>query len=299
MLSTRQDPPHRPRPVGWTRVRSPKQSLDSPHSGHMISVVVPAKNEAASLPRLVTEIADAFRPLCGAHVPGPMLTAFEIVIVDDGSTDDTGVVLRRLATDFDELRSLRLRESVGQSSATAAGIRAAQGNWIATLDADLQNDPADLAVLWRALPGFDGVLGWRTTRHDVWSKRVISRWANVIRNRVLGQSVRDTGCSVRIFSRELALRLPAFQGAHRFIGPLLLREGARLAQIPVSHRPRAYGRSHYNMLNRSFCVLVDLVGVLWLLRRPTHYQVIEEAPAALTSLPNSHARHFAGRRVQS
>lgn len=298
MLSTRHDPPHRSRPVGWTRVRSPKQSLDSPHAGHMVSVVVPAKNEAASLPRLVAEIADAFRPLCGAHVPGPTLAAFEIVVVDDGSIDDTALVLRRLAIDFPELHVLRLTASVGQSSATAAGIRAAQGNWVATLDADLQNDPADLAVLWRALPGFDGVLGWRTTRHDVWSKRVVSCWANAIRNRVLGQSIRDTGCSVRIFSRELALRLPAFHGAHRFIGPLLLREGAQLAQIPVSHRPRSYGRSHYNLLNRSFSVLVDLVGVLWLLRRPTRYQVVEEAREPSAFLGSSQARHFAGSKAQ-
>lgn len=278
MLSTRHDPPHRPGPVGWTRVRSPKRGNDLPTSGHVLSVVIPAKNEAASLPRLVEEIAYAFRPLCGARVPEPTLADFEIVIVDDGSTDESTLVLRRLASEFPELRPLRLAASVGQSSATAAGIRVARGNWVATLDADLQNDPADLAVLWRASLGFDAVLGWRTTRHDVWSKRLVSRWANWIRNWVLGQSIRDTGCSVRVFSRELALRLPTFHGSHRFIGPLLIREGARLAQLPVSHRPRSHGRSHYNFANRSLRVVVDLIGVIWLLRRPVSYRIVEETP---------------------
>ena len=118
--------------------------------------------------------------------------------------------------------------AAGQSSATVAGIRAARGNWVATLDADLQNDPADLVRLWNALPGHDAALGWRSNRQDVWSRRVISRWANRVRNMVLGQSIRDTGCSVRIFPREVALRLPVFHGVHRFFGPLLLREGCRL-----------------------------------------------------------------------
>jgi glycosyltransferase involved in cell wall biosynthesis len=158
--------------------------------------------------------------------------------------------------------------------AIIAGIRAARGNWIATLDADLQNDPVDLVRLWRALPGHDGALGWRMTRQDVFSKRIISRWANKARNMVLGQKIHDTGCSVRIFSRTTALRLPAFHGMHRFIGPLLLREGCQLVQIPVGHRPRLQGCSHYNIWNRSLSVIVDLLGVAWLLRRPVHYRVI-------------------------
>ena len=156
-----------------------------------------------------------------------------------------------------------------------AGIRAARGNWIATLDADLQNDPADLIRLWRALVGYDGVLGWRVKRQDVWSKRVISYWANLVRNKALGQSIRDTGCSVRIFPRDVALRLPAFNGMHRFFGSLLLREGCHLVQVPVHHRPRSHGRSHYNFWNRSFQVVIDLLGVIWLMHRPLHYEVIQ------------------------
>src|SRR5262249_43005086 len=151
--------------------------------------------------------------LCGGG-QADRLDAFELVIVDDGSTDETPAVLRQLASVHPELRWLSLRSNVGQSAATAAGFRAARGEWVATLDADLQNDPADLALLWAALPGHDAALGWRRKREDVWSKRVISLWANRIRNRVLGQSIRDTGCSVRIFSRAAALRLPMFHGCH-------------------------------------------------------------------------------------
>jgi dolichol-phosphate mannosyltransferase len=276
MSAMRQDPSHRLKPIGWSRVQAlggPAESLSG--LGNVLSVVVPAKNESASLPQLVEEIA---RTLGGVRGPGPGLFGFEIIIVDDGSTDATQAVLRQLSLAYPELRPVILARNVGQSAAIAAGFRAARGEWVATLDADLQNDPADLAVLWNALPGHDGALGWRVKREDGWSKRVISRWANRVRNWVLGQSIRDTGCSVRIFSRELALRLPMFRGAHRFLGPLLLREGARLVQLPVNHRPRPHGTSHYNLWNRSFRVVVDLIGVAWLLRRDVRYKVV---PAAI------------------
>ena len=165
-----------------------------------LSVVVPAKNEAASLAQLIDEIAWALRPL--TQLAEQELDGFEIIVVDDASTDLTRLVLQDLATAYPELNGLRLATGVGQSAATMAGIHAARGNWIATLDADLQNDPADLIRLWRALPGHDAVLGWRVKRQDIWSKRVISYWANLLRNKVLGQSIRDTGCSVRIFPRQ-------------------------------------------------------------------------------------------------
>jgi glycosyltransferase involved in cell wall biosynthesis len=193
--------------------------------------------------------------------------------VDDGSTDETPALLSRLAAEFPELKPVRLAANVGQSAATAAGFREACGEWVATLDADLQNDPADLAALWDALPGHDVALGWRVTRRDVWSKRVVSRWANRVRNAVLGQSIRDTGCSVRVFPREVALRLPMFRGAHRFFGPLLIREGCSIVQVPVNHRPRRHGTSHYNVWNRSIRVVVDLIGVAWLLRRDVRYRI--------------------------
>jgi dolichol-phosphate mannosyltransferase len=238
----------------------------------VLSVVVPAKNEAPNLPQLIDEIVRALRPLSISNADG--LAAFEVLIVDDASTDETPRVLSELSVAYPELRWLRLASNAGQSSAIVAGIRAARGDWIATLDADLQNNPADLIQLWKALPGYDVALGWRLSRQDVVSKRVISLWANQVRNIVLGQAIRDTGCSVRIFSRAMALRLPMFHGMHRFIGPLLLREGSKLIQVPVGHRPRLLGSSHYNFWNRSLSVIVDLLGVTWLLRRPVRYRVI-------------------------
>jgi glycosyltransferase involved in cell wall biosynthesis len=238
----------------------------------VLSVVVPAKNEAPNLPQLLDEIVRALRPLSRFAANG--LVGFEVLVVDDASTDETPRVLSELSDAYPELRWLRLAFSVGQSSATVAGIRAARGNWIATLDADLQNDPADLIQLWEALPGYDVALGWRLNRQDVISKRVISHLANRARNAVLGQAIRDTGCSLRIFSRAMALRLPTFHGMHRFIGPLLLREGCKLIQVPVGHRPRLRGCSHYSLWNRSLSVIVDLFGVAWLSCRPACYRVI-------------------------
>jgi dolichol-phosphate mannosyltransferase len=287
-LSTvRFDPAHRPGPMGMGHANRPVPSEDPERAGleserpsesqyqegSSLSVVVPAKDEAASLPQLIDEIARALRSLSDA---GPRRPArFEIIVVDDASTDRTSSVLKGLAADYPELRGVVLEAGVGQSSATLAGIRAARGDWIATLDADLQNDPDDLIGLWEALPGHDVALGWRVDRRDDWSRRWISRWANRVRNGVLGQSIRDTGCSVRIFPREVALRLPTFRGVHRFFGPLLLREGCRLVQVPVRHRPRPHGRSHYNLWNRSLQVVVDLLGVAWLLRRPLRYRVVQ------------------------
>jgi glycosyltransferase involved in cell wall biosynthesis len=277
----RQDPSHRPGLGGRIRGQSPGEGAGTPLEGGFLSIVVPAKNESASLPQLVDEIARAVRPLRDGDGPGHRLGGFEIIVVDDGSTDETPAVLRGLNQGYPELRPVTLASNVGQSSATAAGFRAARGDWVATLDADLQNDPADLSALWNALPGHDAALGWRATRRDVWSRRVISRCSNWVRNRVLGQSIRDTGCSVRIFPREMALRLPMFRGSHRFFGPLLLREGCRIVQLPVNHRPRPHGRSHYNLGNRSIRVVVDLFGVAWLMRRSVRYEVVStgaEAP---------------------
>jgi glycosyltransferase involved in cell wall biosynthesis len=295
MSSTRHDPSHR---NGTASVRPLAGAQGGPGGATLLSIIVPAKDEAASLPGLLREIAEAFRPLIGPRSGGHRLDGLEVVIVDDGSTDDTPEVLKSLQLEYPELRPVVLAENVGQSAATAAGFRAARGQWVAMLDADLQNRPADLATLWDALPGHDAALGWRVKREDVWSKRVISRLANAVRNKVLGQSIKDTGCSVRIFPREVALRLPMFHGSHRFLGPLLLREGCRIIQLPVTHRPRPHGTSHYNLLNRSIKVVVDLFGVAWLMRRPIRYRVVSPSVVAepITQSP-PRARQAAGQEV--
>lgn len=166
-----------------------------------LSVIIPARNEAPNLPLLVSETILALRLLhiVSGNPTSRPLSGFEIIVVDDGSTDSTSLVLAELAATYPELRSLRLKATVGQSAATIAGFHAARGHWLATLDADLQNDPADLITLWNALPGHDVALGWRVRRLDTWPKRLVSQLANQVRNWVLGQSVYDTGCSVRVF----------------------------------------------------------------------------------------------------
>lgn len=293
MLSMRQDPSQSPSPSPGTaaRLAASVEGGGRANSGGrnaVLSIIVPAKNEAASLPQLVDEVVRAFRPLVARRGGGNRLDGFEILIVDDGSTDDSQAVLRRLAASTPELRPIWFARNAGQSAATACGFRAARGDWVAILDADLQNDPADLASLWDVLPGHDAALGWRVKRQDVWSKRIISRWANRVRNAVLGQSIIDTGCAVRIFPREVALRLPMFHGAHRFYGPLLIREGCRIVQRPVSHRPRPYGSSHYNLRNRSIKVVIDLFGVAWLMRRSVRYE-LATVPADVPTSSTPHA----------
>ena len=280
MSTLRYDPSHRRRAVGIGRWRRQEAARSL-----FLSVVIPARDEAEALPQLVAEIAEALRPLRdgdGDDTDLRPIEGFEIVIVDDGSTDATAEVLLELADDYSELRVIVMAEGVGQSSAIWAGIRAARGGWIATLDADLQNDPADLVHLWRALPGHDVALGWRADRRDSWSRRFLGRWANRVRNAVLGQSIRDTGCSVRVFPRAEALRLPAFRGVHRFLGPLLIREGCRLVQVPVNHRARVHGRSHYHIGNRSIQVILDLLGVAWLMSRPIEGRVLRAWDAGET-----------------
>ena len=198
MSHIRFDPTHEPEPTSHSHFQMPRVwqkshqdaealPLNEPidreiGSQSSLSVIVPAKNEASSLPRLVSEIILALRPLCTmSSKPIPRrLSRFEIIVVDDGSTDSTSLVLTELAETYPELRSLRLRAPVGQSAAIVAGFRAARGDWLATLDADLQNDPTDLITLWNALPGHDVALGWRVRRVDAWLKRLVSHLANQV-----------------------------------------------------------------------------------------------------------------------
>jgi len=228
-----------------------------------LTVVVPAMNERANLAPLVGEIGGA---LTG-------LVEFEIVVVDDGSDDGTDAELRRLMATEPRLRALRHARRAGQSAALLSGVRAARAPLVATLDADLQNDPADLARLyaaWRdaAEPAGVGlVAGQRSRRRDSLAKRLSSRIANGVRRGLLKDATRDTGCGLKLFPRDLFLALPAFAGLHRFLPALVKAAGRQVLLVEVGHRPRAAGRTKYGLWNRLWVGIGDLLMVWWLLRR--------------------------------
>lgn len=239
-----------------------------------LSVVIPARNEAPNVAPLVAEIR---RALDGR-------LDYEIVYVDDGSGDGTVAEARRLASEFPRLRLLRHQTSCGQSMAIHTGIKGARAPWIATLDADGQNDPADIPKLWeiaRAAPPSPPLLvaGHRTRRRDTWSKRMASRLANAIRRGLLGDGTPDTGCGLKLFRRDLFLELPAFDHMHRFLPALVLRQGGTVVSVPVNHRPRERGRSNYGVLDRLWVGIVDLLGVMWLTRRAKRPILLDDTAA--------------------
>lgn len=232
-----------------------------------VSVVLPIHNECRNLAPLVAEIAEALSD-----------RTYEIVAVDDGSDDGSLPEVCRLQAGYPALTIVPLRRRSGQSAAIIAGCEQARGPIIATLDADGQNDPADLRAMFRAIETHPGaaVVGYRTHRAVGWSKRVQSAVANTVRNVVTGDRVRDTGCSLRLVPRAVMLRLPRFHGMHRFLPTLLRRSGIAVYEVPVSERPRRYGRSHYGIWNRMVRGWWDAWGVRWLLARRLDYAVRDE-----------------------
>ena len=229
-----------------------------------LSVVVPAFNEAPNLPTLVREIEAAVAPLG---------EPWELVLVDDGSTDDSRAVLDELAQGHPALRVVRFAENAGQSAAFLAGFAAARGAVVVTLDADLQNNPADIPEILRRLEGHDAVLGVRRRRRDTALRRASSRVANAVRRGVTGDGLADVGCSLKAFRREHLRDLPRFNGVHRFFGTLLVWKGCKIAEVPVDHRPRRAGEAKYNVRNRAFRTLLDLLAMRWLRSRWVRYEI--------------------------
>ena len=223
-----------------------------------LSIVVPVFNEAESLPQLHDEIVTALDP--------EDLT-FEVLYVDDGSTDATPGVLAELANSDKRTQIVTLHRNSGQTAAFAAGFRAAEGEVIATLDADLQNDPADIPKLLAELESCDIVCGIRADRHDSWVRLASSRIANSVRNSLTHESVTDVGCSLRVFRSHLVQHLPLFTGMHRFLPTLLRMQGGTLREIPVRHRARVHGSSKYGIHNRLWVGLADLFAVRWMQKR--------------------------------
>jgi dolichol-phosphate mannosyltransferase len=234
-----------------------------------LSVVVPVHNEAPNLEPLIRAIGEA---LAGID--------HEIVYVDDGSTDATPAALARLAAEVPSLVHVRHRQSCGQSAAIVTGVRVARGSFIATLDGDGQNDPADIPAMLEAALAAEIVgpcpvliAGHRTTRRDSGAKRWGSRIANAVRSRLLGDGTPDTGCGLKLFRRAAFLEVPQFDHMHRFMPALFIRAGGHVVSVPVRHHPRAHGASHYGTWDRLKVGIVDLFGVAWLQRRWNRPQI--------------------------
>jgi dolichol-phosphate mannosyltransferase len=227
-----------------------------------IAVVVPMFNEADNVEPLVDEVAAALASL------GPC----ELVVIDDGSTDDTAERLAAARGRVPWLRVLRHRRRSGQSAALVTGIKAARAGVIVTLDGDGQNDPADIPRLMAVFEGDAAprtlmVAGHRASRRDPWIKRLSSRLANAVRAGLLGDATPDTGCGLKVFARPAFLDMPRFDHMHRFLPALMLRQGGRVVSVVVNHRPRGRGVSKYGTLDRLWVGLGDMLGVMWLKRR--------------------------------
>jgi dolichol-phosphate mannosyltransferase len=231
-----------------------------------ISVMVPVFNEEESLPILIPKLVEALNLLN---------TSYEVILVDDGSWDGSWKILKEMASQHPFFRLLRFKENRGSSAALVAGVREARGKKIVTLDSDLQNDPVDIPKLLGYLNQYDMAAGWRQKREDPWLRRISSKIANAVRNRLSGEKVNDSVCPLRVFRRECFKDIPKFNGMHRFLPTLMKMEGYRVIEVPVSHHPRRFGKSKYNIRNRMWRSFIDLLGVRWMKRRTIRYEIEE------------------------
>ena len=231
-----------------------------------VSVVVPVYNEEKNLPILVPRLA---------HVLEGIGCPYEMIFVDDGSTDRSREILKEMARRYATLRLLGLKDNRGLSTALLAGMREARNDVIVTLDSDLQNDPADIPRLLQHLDRHDMATGWRQKRDDPWLKKVSSKIGNAIRNRVSGEAIHDSACTLRVFKKECVRNVPVFNGMHRFLPTLAKMEGFTATQVKVNHRPRRFGKTKYNIRNRMVRAFADLLAVRWMKKRHLTYDVKE------------------------
>ncbi len=242
-----------------------------------LSIVVPVYNEEENLPLLWPEIRE---------VLAPTGLAYEVIFVDDGSKDRSAELVRAFRDEDPRVRLVRLKANAGETAATDAGLKAVRGRYVVVMDADLQNDPHDIPAMLSHLDRWDAVTGWRVNRGDGDSvvRRVSSRVANAIRNRLSDESIQDSGCTFRAFRRECLRDLVLYKGFHRFIPTLLKMRGFRVLEVPVNHRPRRFGESKYGIGNRAAKAFVDLLVVRWMKDRLLRYEVTEnlggEGPGA-------------------
>jgi glycosyltransferase involved in cell wall biosynthesis len=231
-----------------------------------LSLVIPAYNEQETIVALLSRIAEVFE---GVDY------CFEAVIVDDGSTDKTLQLLKVAKREKPWLRVITLDRNHGQTAAMSAGFRVAAGRVIATLDADLQNDPAEVPRLMAMLTDCDAVVGWRQKRQDPWIRKVSTRIANAVRNWLSDETIHDSACSLKVYKRHCIERMMLFEGMHRFMPTLVKMQGYKVAEVPISHHPRYAGQAKYGVWNRVFKAFFDLLAVRWMKKRSLRYKFNE------------------------
>ena len=235
-------------------------------SQRKISIVIPVYNEEGNIKPLIAELWEVL------HALGK---SYEIIFVDDGSRDRSFEILKAAASQDPQIRIIRFNKNSGQTAAFDAGFKAAQGDVVVTMDADLQNDPHDIPRLVEKIEEFDIVCGWRHQRRDPWIKIVSSKIANFVRNKLSEEEIVDTGCSLKAYKRECLQRLKLFNGLHRFLPTLAKMEGCTVTQVKVNHRPRRFGLTKYSISNRMVRAFADLLAVRWMKKRHLDYKIEE------------------------
>ncbi|GAB4282573.1 MAG: glycosyltransferase family 2 protein [Candidatus Rifleibacteriota bacterium] len=232
------------------------------------TVVVPVFNECENVEDLTRKIE---------FVMNSIGKPWELILVDDGSTDGSFEKIKEIKKSCPNLHCIKFKQNNGQTAAMAAGIKAARGEIIITLDADLQNDPADIPLLLGKLrEGYDAAVGWRIKRNDNFVRRASSIIANKIRNLISDENIQDTGCSLKAFKSEIIKPIELFEGMHRFLPTLVKMNGGKVTEVKVSHHPRHKGTSKYNVWNRIFRSFLDLLAIRWMKWRKLRYEIDEQ-----------------------
>lgn len=233
------------------------------------SVVIPLKNEEENIVDLIEELEPVMQK---------MQKPWELLCIDDGSTDSTLEILKQLSKTKPYLRTIVFERNFGQSSAFDAGFKHAKGEFIITLDGDRQNDPADIPNLLEVMHTHDLVCGSRVHRRDPWIKKITSFVANQVRSRVCQDGFRDTSCSLKVYRASAVRKIKMYHGMHRFLPALFQIEGFKVAEVPVNHRERVKGATKYNFFNRSFNTIADMLAVRWMRQRQLRYKINKEIP---------------------
>ena len=233
-----------------------------------VSIVIPVYNEEENVPILASALVDVMEKTG---------YSYEVVFVDDGSTDSSRLILKKLCSENPNFKTIRFKRNSGQTAAMDAGFKAVKGKFVVSMDADLQNDPKDIPLLLEGLKSYDVVCGWRYKRNDPWIKLVSAKIANFIRNKLSDEDIKDIGCSLKAYKRECLDKIKLYNGLHRFLPTLFKMEGFTVTEVKINHFPRKYGVSKYGIGNRMFRAFYDLLVVRWMKKRRLNYEIEERA----------------------